>query len=300
MTRKGIILYAVRALVGIVFIISAVLKFIGIDAFELYIYGFDILNLDLSYLFARMLILGEFALGLWLLSNQNKSVCNKLTYAILAAFSIFLIIQIIRGEEGNCHCMGEDINISPLNSLLKNILLFALTWVSSKAANYDNKYIKLTIFLLFICTGVAMFMVSPPDTWAEEKLQLCHNDELEKFLQTDNIYNTQTDRKKKTIVCLLSTSCKICKLSARKLQIILDKTKGVQVYEIFDGTEEEVNNFWKESQSNQQAHKTLPSDSFWLMTGSVPVFAIVEDGKVTEAFSYRTMNEKKIESAKNN
>ena len=53
-------------LVGGVFIIAAILKLISIDEFEIYIYSFNIFSFLLTTFVSRIIIIGEFILGLFL------------------------------------------------------------------------------------------------------------------------------------------------------------------------------------------------------------------------------------------
>ena len=102
---KERLFYGCRVLVGLFVIVSAVLKFFSIDAFELYVFGLEIFSLNVSFFFVRLLLAFEFSMGVALLSNQYRRLVDFLAYGILAVFSVFLIVQIANGYSGNCQCI---------------------------------------------------------------------------------------------------------------------------------------------------------------------------------------------------
>ena len=59
----------VRMLLGVFFIVSALAKLVGIDQFEIYIFSYNLLSLNLSFLVARLVICAEVLIGIGLLAN---------------------------------------------------------------------------------------------------------------------------------------------------------------------------------------------------------------------------------------
>ena len=66
---KEIAPIALKVLLGLVFIVSAVLKVIDMDQFEIYIYSYHFFSLNFSFLVARAAIIVELVLGIGLVSN---------------------------------------------------------------------------------------------------------------------------------------------------------------------------------------------------------------------------------------
>ena len=60
---------ALKVLLGSVFIVSAVLKILDMDRFELYIYSYHFFSLNFSFLVARAAIIVELVLGIMLVFN---------------------------------------------------------------------------------------------------------------------------------------------------------------------------------------------------------------------------------------
>ena len=61
---KEIAPIALKVLLGLVFIVSAVLKVIDMDQFEIYIYSYHFFSLNFSFLVARAAIIVELVLGI--------------------------------------------------------------------------------------------------------------------------------------------------------------------------------------------------------------------------------------------
>ena len=55
-----------KVLLGIMFIVSAILKIVDMDKFEIYIYSYHFFSLNFSFLVARAAIIVELVFGHWL------------------------------------------------------------------------------------------------------------------------------------------------------------------------------------------------------------------------------------------
>ena len=111
-----------KILLGLVFILSGVLKLIDVDKFELYVYSFNFLSLSLSYIAARLLIAFEFLLGVALVVNIFNKYVMRTTLITLVGFTLFLLYLILIGRTDNCHCFGEYVQFNPIESIVKNVI----------------------------------------------------------------------------------------------------------------------------------------------------------------------------------
>ena len=66
---KKIAPLALKVALGLVFIVSALLKVVDMDQFEIYIYSYHFFSLNFSFLVARFAIIIELVLGIGLVSN---------------------------------------------------------------------------------------------------------------------------------------------------------------------------------------------------------------------------------------
>ena len=72
--------------IGGMFVIAAILKLMSIDEFEIYIYSFNVLNFLLTSFVSRIIIAGEFILGLFLILKINYKFTWNATMIVLILF----------------------------------------------------------------------------------------------------------------------------------------------------------------------------------------------------------------------
>ena len=165
MKTSQIIKYVFRVLPGILFLISATSKLIGIDAFEMYLFSFGWFSLGASYLLARLVIAAEYTLGLLLIANFYPRLAWWGSVAMLFGFSLFLLGLMITGRHDNCHCFGEWVDLDPTQSLLKNAGMLALLLLSARMVPFPAKRKGLWLALACIVPLATVLIVSPPDNW---------------------------------------------------------------------------------------------------------------------------------------
>ena len=85
---------ALKVLLGLVFIISAVLKILEMDRFEIYIYSFHFFSLNFSYLVARAAIIVELVLGIGLIANYLHKLMWWGSMVLLLGYSLLLLYAI--------------------------------------------------------------------------------------------------------------------------------------------------------------------------------------------------------------
>ena len=134
-----------KILLGLVFILSGVLKLIDIDKFELYVYSFNFLCLSFSYIAARLLIAFEFLLGVSLVANVFNKYVVRTTLAMLVGFTLFLVYLIVIGRNDNCHCFGEYVQFNPVESIVP---LFSANKLLPKSRLYFLFF--ASFFVLFL------------------------------------------------------------------------------------------------------------------------------------------------------
>ena len=112
--------------IGGMFVIAAILKLMSIDEFEIYIYSFNVLNFLLTSFVSRIIIAGEFILGLFLILKINYKFTWNATMTVLILFTLFLIYVAIFRNDTNCHCFGQLVELSPVESIIKNVIAMIL------------------------------------------------------------------------------------------------------------------------------------------------------------------------------
>ncbi|MBO7371696.1 MAG: hypothetical protein J6U34_04225, partial [Bacteroidales bacterium] len=154
-----------RELLGLVFILSAVAKLAGADNFELYVFSLGWFSLGASFVIARLVIAAELFLGVWLMLNTQPKAALRLAVAMLAGFSVFLIIMIVKGSRDNCHCFGDLVDFSPVQSLIKNAVLLAVALLSMRIKPFAIPRSNLITIAAAVASVAAVFIISPPDNF---------------------------------------------------------------------------------------------------------------------------------------
>lgn len=119
---------AIKYLVGFIFLFSAVSKLFPVLAFEMQLVSHGITNWLAAVVLARVLIAAEIFLGLCFFQHSYiKKIFIPGAMLLLIIFSIDMIYLIIlRGPGGSCGCFGSVLTMTPIEALIKNIILLAL------------------------------------------------------------------------------------------------------------------------------------------------------------------------------
>ena len=116
-------------LLGFVFIVSAVAKLYSLGAVELYVVQQNLLHSRVMAAYAmRLLVAAELCLGLACFQRARfRHFTLPAIFGLLVFFSFYLAyLAFLRKDTGSCHCFGELIRMSPLESLFKNLALLGL------------------------------------------------------------------------------------------------------------------------------------------------------------------------------
>ena len=131
----SIIATIVKMLLGMLFFFSAASKYVAIEHFELYIYSFDIFTQGACFVIARLVLALELLVGTMLISNRFHQFSCTLCLLMQVAFTAFLIYAIAIGRQDSCNCFGDLLPFTPVQSLIKNVILLALTVVALLGAD---------------------------------------------------------------------------------------------------------------------------------------------------------------------
>ena len=293
--NRQYLLYSLNAITGIIFCLSAVLKLISIDTFELYIYSFQFVNLSLSALAARLIICGEIILGVGLIINIYPKFFRIISILTLALFSLFLIYLLItQGNNDNCHCFGDLVELNPLPSFFKNIALIIILILTKNIKSFKIPYKKLISVCLIIIPFIVVFATNPPDNWFTRNNTDYNEKALFEFIESNQTINNESDTQ---ILCFFGLGCKYCELAAKKLYLIEQNNPQVKmnIVGVFWGKEEKLEPFEKETELNYSSvHIINPVVFLDITEGSMPVILILKNGKVSDSFSYRNLHEKDL------
>ena len=290
-----------KVLLGLVFIVSAVLKLIDMDSFEIYIYSYHFFSLNASFIVARLAIILELVLGIGLVSHTLHKMYWWGSMAMLGGYTLLLIYALTLGRTDSCHCFGDFLQLDPKQSLIKNAVLMLFFLLIYKMESWKTPFRWLILILAVMASSIAVFVISPPDN-------LTSNADPEQNLQTE-LFDEMLDaspldtlnlRKGKQVICFLSTSCEYCQMAAHKLSL-MQQFYGFpkeNITYLFMGNEEGVASFYEQSESAWYRDMLYPDVARLLkaINGNFPVIVFLEDGEVVHEYGFRNMNEAEIKA----
>lgn len=295
--------------IGGMFVIAAILKLMSIDEFEIYIYSFNVLDFLLTSFVSRIIIAGEFILGLFLILKVNYKFTWNATMTVLILFTLFLIYTAIFRNDTNCHCFGELVELSPVESIIKNVIAMILLsidkWTNLKppSSKFNAQSLIATSTLLIV------FVVSPPDViynkiYSKEKeissyvLQESFDDIVKINFENDTIVLDSTavleTRERNLMIAIVSSGCKYCHLGVKKLSMIM-KRKGTDTGNVnifIWGSDDGILNFIKETDTEDLSYwKINPRQAIEITYGRFPIFIWLEDGEIVDVGDFRSIDD---------
>ncbi|MBR6929971.1 MAG: hypothetical protein IKH61_07040 [Bacteroidales bacterium] len=290
---------ALKVLLGLVFVVSAVLKVVDMDKFEIYVYSYHFFSLNASFFVARMAIVLELVLGFGLISHCFHKLMWWGSMAMLGGYTLLLMYALVMGRTDSCHCFGDFLQLDPKQSLIKNGVLMLLFLLIYRMESWKTPFRWLIFFLIIMASTIGVFVASPPDN-------LTSNFDPEQNLQTE-LFDAMLDdapldslhlREGKQVVCVFSTGCDYCQMAARKLSL-MQQFYGFpadRITYVFMGNEESMAKFYDQSESVSY-RGVLYSDVVRLLkaiNGKFPVIVLLDNGQVVREYGYRNMKEEEI------
>jgi hypothetical protein len=291
-----------RVFVGLAFVSSAILKYISIDIFDLYVFEHNLFSISVTETLTRLLITAECIIGIMLIFNVYAKMVYYAALFLLAGFTVYLFLlpYLFDVDITNCHCFGKAIMLNRTESITKNvILLILMVFVSPKFYTFRKWETWVTVSLGVVAFAIFMIINTPNYLYTivrKEKIQI-DVPMYKSALQNSGKEKEFTDGKQ--IICLYSVSCKYCKRSAAKLHLIMknnqlseDKVKIV----FWSGSPDTmVYKFFSEQKIPLPEYTTFRVDTFLTITeGHMPVILFSDNGTITHKVNYITLNEKEV------
>jgi thiol-disulfide isomerase/thioredoxin len=285
--------YAFRVFLGLFFIISAIAKLLVIDPFEIYIFGFRMFGLGLSFFIARAVIALEFALGILLILNMHSQLIYYSSLVVLGIFTLFLLGLTIIGNRDSCYCLGELVDMQPWQSLIKNVLLLVMLRLSAGLKSFKIPWKPLWYTLAIAGSTAAVFIISPPDNWRYNQYSrstVVSEKALENAFSQGLLPSELLEGEK--VVCFMSTTCEFCKMAAQKIAIL--RSKGdfnngeLTVVFVQGNIEHDPSVFLEDAELDYKQYLFLDASPFIRITeGTMPLTLVLNDGNIVAKYSYR-------------
>ena len=292
---RNILKYVFRALPGILFLVSATAKLFSIDSFELYLFGFGWFRLGTAYLLARLVIAAEYTLGLLLLANFCPRTAAWASAAMLAGFTVFLAALALTGRRDNCNCFGEWVQMNPVQSIVKNLVLAGMLALSAGVRPFRLRYRGLRFGLAVVVPAAIVLIVSPPDNWryaAYESHGMVNERALHEALELGILPGSVAEGEH--VVCFFSLKCGFCKMSARKLMTLRERGEFSQapvIAVIGRGEDTDTAPFFEETGFRaDETHFIDPKDFLRITNASMPLILVMQDSVPAACYNYRNLH----------
>jgi len=259
-------------------------------------------NFMTAPIIARLVIGLEWMLGLFLLLNiKLKQFTLPASALLLVAFNIYLIYELIaEGNRGNCGCFGTYLQMTPLQSIIKNvglILIIILLWKIYQRRTY--RYVNW-IAIISVATSLSLpFILNPVDFLNAKNLQ----PEATNFpLRKDLILEKNTFGAPpvdlfagKHVIAFMSLTCPYCKQAAFKIHVIHERYPEIPFLFFLNGKDKDVDEFFAETKSENIEHFRMSAIPFLKFTqGSFPTIFWVNNGIVEKKSDYYTLTEEEL------
>ena len=293
------------------FIIAAILKLISIDSFEIYVYSFGLLNFLFTTIFSRLLIVGELLIGLMFIFKMKYKLVWRTTLIIQILFTLFLIYVMIFRNDDNCHCFGDLIELSPLESIIKNVAIIGVLFLIKTTRLQDYKATSKFVGLRKVLLAAAViipFVVTPMDSvykmiYSSEKeistvdfYQTLDKVVAMDFVDNDIVFDStaQINMDGKQMVVIVSSGCKYCRLGVKKLSMMMRKNdiKSDNVNIFIWGSREGILNFREETLTDDFSYwHIMPHEAIDITLGKFPVFIMLKEKEIVNISDFRDIDE---------
>jgi hypothetical protein len=291
-------------LCGLLFGASAYLKLFPIEPFEYLLVDTGFISWKLAPILARFIIGAEFALGLMLVSLfELRKVTIKATIGFLAFFIVYLVIQIIRtGNSGSCGCMGEAISITPLEGIIKNLVMIGLLVFSYKAldSNFHFRFKRVIIIVLSLGLVGLPYLLNP---LTPNSVMVSDKDAVGYKVPLEILYNTPPNTPPATdltqgkhVIAFFSLTCPHCRIAAKKMHSLYLRNPKLPFYMVLNGKDDKLKDFFEETKTENIPYcRFNGAEQFVKMAGaSLPVIMWVDNSIVEKKSTYYTLDEAEL------
>ena len=292
----------IRIGIGAFFIVSAILKLLSIDQFELYIYSFNIVGFTLSGLAARAIIAAEILLGILLIVKVKYKAAWWLALLMLIGFSFLLVYVILFRNDSNCHCMGDLVEIKPSISLIKNLVAIALMLCIRKEEDYRFRGRIAVLVVAILAAIVPPFILFPVDNiynMIYKTDNLNYNETEFNALMADSTMQEVSFEEGNYIVGIVSSGCEFCHTGGLKLSEIVSNNQldSSRVVYLIWGDSTSIRQFQTETKSDSfRFIQISPVKAIHIVNGQFPTYLFMHDGDVQSTADLHHLTEKLVVS----
>jgi hypothetical protein len=334
MFSKSNRILAIKIFIGCLFVFSGLVKLFPILAFEVQLVSHGFTSWLAVVVLSRLLIAFEIFLGLCFF--QNNFLKRLFIPAAILLLMFFILdmarIIILKGFAGDCGCFGQVIVMTPLEAIIKNIILIAAlvylytllekgtgqNWllpVSFLIISFVQVFIFFPIKHFQIVTGSDNQTPSPVTVTRSQtpnKQQI--NAPVTKISPSNKNLPEIADstvtafkdfsggisvnlKKGSRIVAVLNMGCEDCVEAATQIGKLNNEMKLPPVYFLLLGDEKDLPEFLNKTKTNFP-YKIIDEETFlMLIKGSPPRVLLLKDGRTVEDWNFRTFSISNLKEA---
>jgi uncharacterized membrane protein YphA (DoxX/SURF4 family) len=298
---------AISVGLGLIFLYSGYTKlFPIIETFEFTFVDIGFANWYTAPIMARLLIGFEFFVGILLIMNYRlKKFTLPLAGSLLFFFTIYLLIQImVSGNEGNCGCFGEHLRMTPLQAILKNlIMLGAVTALYFLYEGWSFALNGLFLSITGVTASLVPFIVNPVDyNYTSNNLdeKINYPLELRGLYQPEDTSQVEIPkvdlRQGKHVVAFLSLTCPHCRIAAKKFRLIKKNNPTLPIYFILNGNKSNLKPFMDDTKATNIPYSFCLGKTFiQLASAQLPRIYYLDNAIVVKKVDYFELNQYDIE-----
>ena len=263
---------AFRIFLGSVFVFSAYTKFVGPGFFEITLIDQGLLSSrGQAQHAARFLIGFEFALGLLMLLPYYTKQLMAIANLMLIGFTIHLGYLWAIGDNENCGCFGEMISMSPAESIVKNILMLAVSvWLWIKSPSKATNPTILIGGAMIIITSMWVFLPIPDQSEFP----------VNQYTNFSSVGRTDLSSGEK-IVAILNLDCEHCQELSVELGKMNKTNKLPDVYAFYFKEGETTVEQFEQMTNTSFPYVEIDVNTFFDLIGeSPPRVYVLNDGAV--------------------
>jgi hypothetical protein len=298
--------FILSIVLGGVFLFSAYAKLYPIELFEYTFINSGFISWKVAPYISRLAIGLEFILGALLILNIyfKKKQTLLASILLLLFFTFYLVLILItEGNISNCGCFGDALKFTPIESIIKNlVLLFLSLYLYKKHLGIQLKFEKTLVIILSLVSLSIPFALTPINFQStEQNLEETLNYKLDLeplYASGRNDIPKENLREGKRIIAFLSLTCPHCKLGAFKLHLMHKDNPNIPIYFVLNGEIQNLPSFLEESKSFDMPYTFMTAEEGFVKCAGVKLPAIlwVENGIVVKKIKYKYLNQDEIET----
>lgn len=274
---KNKIALSLQIVIGIVFLLSAYSKFIAPGIVEIILVDHGIVHTrELAAVLVRILIGFEFGIGLLFLQPYSiKKIAAPLAMLFLIGFTLYLVYTgFIQNDSQNCGCFGEMIKMSPLESIIKNIVLIAmLVFLYRLKPNTPiNSFLPFEIIIVTIVVVLITLPVKDPSKFVFYKYT--------EFVGAGRVDLANGNK----IIAVFNLECDHCQETSKEIaELQRENVNFPPVYVLFFKEAENTPQKFFEITNSQFPYAMIsPQEFFDLIGQSPPRLYLLHNGQIKE------------------